>query len=120
MCRHGLANKLEALREEADRRGVSLAETAYVGNDVNDTACLEAVGLPVVPADAWPEVGRPCSVEADAPGWGRLRPRVLRRRLGGKAMTTDPLFDLEGRVAIVTGGLGSSDRSTSRASASGA
>jgi 3-deoxy-D-manno-octulosonate 8-phosphate phosphatase (KDO 8-P phosphatase) len=55
-CRHGLGDKLEALREEAERRGVSLADTAYVGNDVNDTACLEAVGLPVVPADAWPEV----------------------------------------------------------------
>jgi YrbI family 3-deoxy-D-manno-octulosonate 8-phosphate phosphatase len=55
-CRHGLRNKLEALHEEAGRRGVALAETAYVGNDVNDAACLEAVGLPVVPADAWPEV----------------------------------------------------------------
>jgi 3-deoxy-D-manno-octulosonate 8-phosphate phosphatase (KDO 8-P phosphatase) len=55
-CRHALADKLEALREEAERRGVSLGETAYVGNDINDAACLEAVGLPVVPADAWPEV----------------------------------------------------------------
>jgi len=55
-CRHGLADKLEALREEAERRGVSLGETAYVGNDSNDAACVEAVGLPVVPADAWPEV----------------------------------------------------------------
>ena len=27
-----------------------------MGNDVNDTSCLEAVGLPAVPADAWPEV----------------------------------------------------------------
>lgn len=55
-CRHGLGNKLEALREEADRLGVPLADTAYVGNDINDASCLEAVGLPVVPADAWPEV----------------------------------------------------------------
>ena len=35
---------------------MSLEDTAYVGNDINDAACLEAVGLPVVPADAWPEV----------------------------------------------------------------
>ena len=55
-CRHGLDDKLQALREEAERLDVSLADTAYVGNDINDTACLEAVGLPVVPADAWPEV----------------------------------------------------------------
>jgi 3-deoxy-D-manno-octulosonate 8-phosphate phosphatase (KDO 8-P phosphatase) len=55
-CRHGIGDKLAALREEAGRRGVSLEETAFVGNDINDAACLEAVGLPVVPADAWPEV----------------------------------------------------------------
>lgn len=55
-CRHGLADKLAALREEAAARGVSLEETAYVGNDVNDADCLRAVGLPVCPADAWPEV----------------------------------------------------------------
>jgi 3-deoxy-D-manno-octulosonate 8-phosphate phosphatase (KDO 8-P phosphatase) len=55
-CRQGLADKLAALREEAERRGVSLEETAFLGNDINDAACLEAVGLPVVPADAWPEV----------------------------------------------------------------
>jgi 3-deoxy-D-manno-octulosonate 8-phosphate phosphatase KdsC-like HAD superfamily phosphatase len=44
------------LREEVAKRGVSLAETAYVGNDVNDAECLAAVVLPVVPADAWAEV----------------------------------------------------------------
>jgi YrbI family 3-deoxy-D-manno-octulosonate 8-phosphate phosphatase len=55
-CRHGLGNKLEALREEVERCGVELAATAFVGNDINDAECLGAVGLPVVPADAWPEV----------------------------------------------------------------
>jgi 3-deoxy-D-manno-octulosonate 8-phosphate phosphatase (KDO 8-P phosphatase) len=55
-CRHGLEDKLAALLEEVERRGLSLEETAFVGNDVNDAPCLEAVGLPVCPADAWPEV----------------------------------------------------------------
>jgi YrbI family 3-deoxy-D-manno-octulosonate 8-phosphate phosphatase len=55
-CRHGLGDKLGALREEAEQHGVPLEDTAYVGNDINDAACLAAVGLPVVPADAWPEV----------------------------------------------------------------
>lgn len=55
-CRHGLGDKLAALREETERRGVPLEQTAYVGNDVNDADCLRAVGLPVCPADAWPEV----------------------------------------------------------------
>jgi YrbI family 3-deoxy-D-manno-octulosonate 8-phosphate phosphatase len=55
-CVQGAEDKLVALRAEAERRGIALEETAYVGNDINDAECLEAVGLPVVPADAWPEV----------------------------------------------------------------
>jgi YrbI family 3-deoxy-D-manno-octulosonate 8-phosphate phosphatase len=55
-CVQGVDDKLPVLEQEAARRGVPLSETAYVGNDVNDASCLRAVGLPVVPADAWPEV----------------------------------------------------------------
>jgi 3-deoxy-D-manno-octulosonate 8-phosphate phosphatase (KDO 8-P phosphatase) len=55
-CVQGIKDKLSALREHAAVAGVSLELTAYVGNDVNDAECLRAVGLPVVPADAWPEV----------------------------------------------------------------
>lgn len=55
-CIQGVADKLPVLRGEAERRGISLEDTAFVGNDVNDAECLEAVGLAVVPADAWPEV----------------------------------------------------------------
>ena len=52
----GVDDKLAALREHADARGVELEQVAYVGNDVNDADCLRSVGLPVVPVDAWPEV----------------------------------------------------------------
>lgn len=55
-CVQGVEDKLGVLRERTDRLGVALADTAFVGNDVNDSECLQAVGLPVVPADAWPEV----------------------------------------------------------------
>ena len=53
---HGVDDKLEVVREEAARLDLGLDRVAYVGNDVNDAACLSAVALPVVPADAWPEV----------------------------------------------------------------
>ena len=52
----GVEDKLPVLQTEIERRGVSLAETSYLGNDVNDAECLAVVGLPVVPADAWAEV----------------------------------------------------------------
>jgi len=55
-CVHGVDDKLGVVRDEAAAAGVPLERVAYVGNDVNDAECLEAVGLPVVPADAWPEV----------------------------------------------------------------
>ena len=55
-CIQGVDDKPPVLRDEAARRGISLERTAYVGNDVNDAGCLEIVGLPVVPADAWPDV----------------------------------------------------------------
>jgi 3-deoxy-D-manno-octulosonate 8-phosphate phosphatase (KDO 8-P phosphatase) len=55
-CLHGVDDKLAVVREEAARARTSLDSVAYLGNDVNDATCLEAVGLPVVPADAWPEV----------------------------------------------------------------
>ena len=55
-CVQGVDDKLSVVRAEAGAVGATLGHVAYLGNDVNDAACLEAVGLPVVPADAWPEV----------------------------------------------------------------
>jgi YrbI family 3-deoxy-D-manno-octulosonate 8-phosphate phosphatase len=55
-CVQGVEDKLPVVRDRAAAAGVSLDETAYLGNDINDVECLRAVGLPVVPADAWPEV----------------------------------------------------------------
>jgi 3-deoxy-D-manno-octulosonate 8-phosphate phosphatase (KDO 8-P phosphatase) len=55
-CEQGVDDKLALVMEIADGLGISIDDTAYVGNDVNDADCLRTVGLPVVPADAWPEV----------------------------------------------------------------
>ena len=55
-CVQGVDDKLAVVRAEAAVRGIALGAVAYLGNDINDAACLSAVGLPVVPLDAWPEV----------------------------------------------------------------
>jgi len=44
-------NKLEALREIADRHQVTLEQVAYMGDDVNDLETLAAVGFSATPAD---------------------------------------------------------------------
>jgi YrbI family 3-deoxy-D-manno-octulosonate 8-phosphate phosphatase len=73
-CIQGVDDKLAVVFERTEELGVTLEETAYVGNDVNDADCLRAVGVPVVPADAWPEV-RPLAkwVLSRAGGTGCVR-----------------------------------------------
>ncbi len=61
-------DKLPVLREHAEKLGVPLGETAYVGNDVNDAECMRAAGLPVAPADAWPEVTPLARIVLTRPG----------------------------------------------------
>ena len=57
----GLAEQLEAvLHERTGGLGVALEHTAYVGNDINDLACMQWVGWPIAVADALP---LPCSSE---------------------------------------------------------
>ena len=51
----GCDDKLRSLTDWAARQDVALADIAFLGNDVNDAACLRAVGWPVVVADAHPD-----------------------------------------------------------------
>lgn len=57
-CVHGCDDKLAELQRLAAERGYDAVEIAYVGNDVNDMSCLRWVGVPIVVADAEPEVRR--------------------------------------------------------------
>jgi N-acylneuraminate cytidylyltransferase len=52
----GVKNKLAWLAEYGPQLGVAPAQTAYIGDDVNDLEGLRAVGLACCPADAVPEV----------------------------------------------------------------
>jgi YrbI family 3-deoxy-D-manno-octulosonate 8-phosphate phosphatase len=54
--RHGLSDKASALVEWVDAHGFDLERVAYLGNDVNDLACLDLVGWPIAVADAHPLV----------------------------------------------------------------
>jgi YrbI family 3-deoxy-D-manno-octulosonate 8-phosphate phosphatase len=51
----GVFDKLSLVREMADRHGMSMEEVAYIGDDVNDVATLEAVGFSATPADGMPQ-----------------------------------------------------------------
>ncbi len=62
------AQKMPALLRILERRGVSLEETAFVGDDIPDLAVLRAVGLPVAVANASPEVHQVATLHLARPG----------------------------------------------------
>lgn len=55
-CVQECEDKRAALEKIIQEMGISLAEVAFVGNDINDEACLKCVGLPIVVQDAHPDV----------------------------------------------------------------
>jgi N-acylneuraminate cytidylyltransferase len=64
----GQRDKLSALRTFLAQTGIRPEDCIYVGNDTNDAACLEYVGLAVVPRDAAPEVLHLTSWQTQAVG----------------------------------------------------
>ena len=64
----GCDDKLTALRALARELGVELDQVAYVGNDVNDLECLQAVGLPIVVQDAHADVQALARIRTTMPG----------------------------------------------------
>lgn len=73
-CVQGCENKLQSLRELLDELNLTLAQTAFVGNDVNDLECMQHVALPIAVADAHPDV-LPCAkyVTRTRGGYGAVR-----------------------------------------------
>jgi len=60
-CFQNATDKLTVLKQVAKAHNVDLNKVVYVGNDVNDVTCIEAVGVGVAVGDAHPGV----SVAAD-------------------------------------------------------
>jgi 3-deoxy-D-manno-octulosonate 8-phosphate phosphatase (KDO 8-P phosphatase) len=52
----GCKDKGSALREFAARRGLSLSEICYMGDDVNDLSAMAIAGIAAAPAGARPQV----------------------------------------------------------------
>jgi 3-deoxy-D-manno-octulosonate 8-phosphate phosphatase (KDO 8-P phosphatase) len=48
----GVKNKLEMARDLCDKLKISLSETAFIGDDINDVPLMKAVGFRACPANA--------------------------------------------------------------------
>ncbi len=55
-CVQDCPDKRAELEKVTQELGISLSEVAFVGNDINDEACLACVGMPIVVQDAHPDV----------------------------------------------------------------
>jgi YrbI family 3-deoxy-D-manno-octulosonate 8-phosphate phosphatase len=64
----GVRDKLPVLEELADLWGIPLREMVYIGDDVGDLECLNAVGLSACPADANRRVRSACRYICSASG----------------------------------------------------
>ena len=64
----GREDKLQALTEITERKGLSLGEVAYMGDDLPDLAAISRCGLGACPADAVAEVRQAADWIASNPG----------------------------------------------------
>ncbi len=81
----GCADKGTAMRDLLSERGLDPARVMYVGNDVNDLGALRAVGWPVVPADAHPDVVGDARLVTEAAGGQGVLRELASTLLGGVA-----------------------------------
>ncbi len=73
-CLQGVHDKRAALEGVLAAAGLDLDAAAFLGNDVNDRACLEAVALPMVVRDAHPAVIPLARLRTSTPGgYGAVR-----------------------------------------------
>ena len=74
LCVQGCDDKPSALENILEERNLTFDQAAFVGNDVNDRACLEKVHLPIVVQDAHPDVASVAAYRTRVPGgYGAVR-----------------------------------------------
>ena len=86
-CVHGVEDKVTAMEKWVADVGVPLDRVAYLGNDVNDLACMARVGWPVAVPGAHPRVLALAKTVLHRPGGDgavrELSERVLAARTQG-------------------------------------
>lgn len=60
-CFQSVLDKEYAVKMVAEKAGLSLAEVAFLGNDINDIPALKVVGYPLGVRDSWPDIVEHCA-----------------------------------------------------------
>ncbi len=70
----GIEDKLSVLKGWLTKNKIRIEDVVYLGNDLNDVACLRAVGCGVVVADAVPNAKAAAQIVLSKPGgYGAIR-----------------------------------------------
>ena len=64
----GSINKVNDMKLILNDLSISMEETAYIGDDMNDIECMKLVGLCACPNDAVNEVKKICDIVAEKNG----------------------------------------------------
>ena len=64
----GSINKVNDMKLILNDLSISMEETAYIGDDMNDIECMKVVGLCACPNDAVNEVKKICDIVAEKNG----------------------------------------------------
>ena len=67
-CMHGIQDKLTALTAWLGANKIDISQVVYVGNDVNDLACLRAAGSGIAVCNAHPRARAAARIILSAPG----------------------------------------------------
>ena len=64
----GIENKLFKLKDICTKKGLTLSQVAYIGDDVNDLPCIQQCGITACPVDAVKKVKSAVTVVTEAKG----------------------------------------------------
>jgi 3-deoxy-D-manno-octulosonate 8-phosphate phosphatase (KDO 8-P phosphatase) len=73
----GIKNKAEALRRLADKKGYSLKNILYVGNDLNDYPAMKICGYSACPADSHMRIKKVATVKLKTLGGAGVARELL-------------------------------------------
>ena len=78
----GSRDKAESLRKLALAEGINLAETLFVGNDINDLPAIRICGYSACPSDAHPRIKLAVSHILQTPGGQGVTREIIETLLG--------------------------------------
>lgn len=67
-CMNGVGDKLSVVKDYLKKNKIDKKNVVFIGNEMNDMSAMKYVGIPVAPADAYPEVRKIAKIVLNTKG----------------------------------------------------